>query len=80
MRLSMPNSLIKELEKSCLVLTDDDFLLGTKSIDDIVISNIMTTLDDFKKAKFVVYDGKHGQKILKMVVPLIKRNEYHKFK
>lgn len=80
MHLEMTHTLKTEIKHSCLVLTDDDFLLGTKSIDDIVISNIRTSLDDFKLARVVIYYGKHGQKILKMTLRTIKRVDFHKFK
>lgn len=63
------------LQKSCLVLTDDDFM-DIKSIDDINIHRIRNSISDVTHANMVMYDGKFGHKVLKIRMPRVGRPFY----
>lgn len=64
------------LRESCLVITDSDLVIRDyTSIDQIDMHMIRSPTDDIFMASMVLYDGVFGQKLLKLRMPKICRND-----
>lgn len=72
------------LQKSCLVISDDDLIPRSdyKSIDDINLEYVKGR-QDLSMSSMVLYDGVFGQKVLKLRMQKVRRNGvggYHHYK
>lgn len=70
-----PNDEEREfLKMACLVIRDADLRRGITSIDEISTDSVNYSFDDIGFAQVVIYDGKFGQKVLKMRHPKVYRH------
>lgn len=74
MNFKLSDNSVYLLSNNCLVLEDEDFY-ESSSINDITVENIRLSLDDYRQALMVLYRGKFGEKVLKLRLREIKRND-----
>lgn len=66
---------VDDLLKSCLVISDSDLIIDDyMSIDQIELTHIRHSQRDTHLANMVLYDGRLGQKVLKLRMPKIRRD------
>lgn len=66
---------VDDLLKSCLVISDNDLIINDyTSIDQIELTHIRHSQRDTHLANMVLYDGRLGQKVLKLRMPKIRRD------
>ena len=63
------------LHTSCLVLSDEDFRYSLISLHDVAIENVKEGIEYCSQANTVIYRGNLGEKVLKLRMPTITKEQ-----
>ena len=63
------------LHTSCLVLSDEDFRYSLISLHDVAIENVKGEIEYCNQANTVIYKGNLGEKVLKLRMPTITKEQ-----